>query len=182
MKLKIIVAKDEKGGIGVNNVIPWRMKEDMKRFVALTRGTGNNAVLMGRNTWESLPTNPLVGRHNLVLSHSAFEFSGDCVADYDPGRITFFKHIPAVIEYIKSKSYDDVWIIGGEKVYDAFLTDGELNKLVSQVYVTEIVGDYGCDTFFGELNAAQYTEISCECVGEKLTFKVYANKNYAMPT
>jgi dihydrofolate reductase len=178
MTLKIIVAKDERGGIGVNNVIPWRIREDLMRFVTLTRGNGKNAVLMGRNTWESLPTNPLVGRHNLVLSNSAFEFSDASVADYDPGRITFFKNIHAVLEYIKDKSYEDVWVIGGEKVYDAFLNDHELNKLVSQVYVTEVAGDYKCDTFFRDLPSSQYTEVSCECVGEKMKFKIYVNKRF----
>ena len=75
--------------------------------------------------------------------------------------------------------YDDVWIIGGEKLYSEFINDPELNKLVKEVYVTEIAGDYGCDVFFGMLDASQYEETSCECVGEKVKFKVYRNKLWA---
>jgi dihydrofolate reductase len=150
----------------------------MKRFVALTRGNGKNAVLMGRNTWESLPTHPLVGRHNLVLSQSAFEFSSVTMSHYDIDRISFFKDIATALDYIRTRhlQYEDIWIIGGEKIYNSFLNDEELNKLVFQVYVTEIAGDYKCDTFFQELPASQYEQISCECVGEKLKFKVYNNK------
>jgi dihydrofolate reductase len=179
MPFKIIVAKDEKGGIGLNNKLPWRNIEDMKRFVSLTRGNGKNAVLMGRNTWESLPTHPLVGRHNLVLSKSAFEFSSNNVFEHDEGRITLFKDTKYVIEYIKSKQFEDVWIIGGEKLYSEFINEPELNKLVKEVYVTELAGDYGCDTFFNKLDSSQYEEISC---GEKdkVKFKVYRNKMYSV--
>ncbi len=176
MPLKIIVAKDEKGGIGINNRLPWHIKEDLKRFVTLTRGNGKNAVLMGRNTWDSIPTHPLVGRHNLILSRSSFTYSSVNMIEYDEGRITLFKDMEYVLDYITSAKFEDVWIIGGEKLYDAFLSDPELNKLVKEVYATEVTGDYGCDTFFGKLDESQYEEISCECVGEKLKFKVYRNK------
>jgi len=176
MPFKIIVAKDEKGGIGLDNKLPWRIKEDMKHFVALTRGNGKNAVLMGRTTWDSLPTHPLVGRHNLILSRSSFAYSTATMLEYDEGRTSLFKDTEYVLEYIKDKNFEDVWIIGGEKLYDTFLNEPELNKLVQSIYVTEIVGDYGCDTFFGKLDVSQYEETSCECVGEKLKFKVYNNK------
>jgi dihydrofolate reductase len=176
MPFKIIVAKDEKGGIGVNNRLPWRVKEDMKRFVSLTRGTGKNAVLMGRNTWDSLPTRPLVCRHNLILSRSSFAYSSTNIVEYDEGSVTLFKDIEYVLEYIKEKKFEDVWIIGGEKLYSEFMSEPDLNKLVKEVYVTEIAGDYGCDVFFKELDVSHYEEFSSECVGEKVKFKVYHNK------
>jgi dihydrofolate reductase len=178
MPFKIIVAKDEKGGIGKDNTLPWHFKEDLRRFAKLTRGNGNNAVLMGRNTWDSLPIHPLTGRHNLMLSNSAFLFSSVTSIHYDEKRISTFKDINIALEYIKENNYEDVWIIGGEKVYTAFLNDPKLNKLVQSVYVTEIAGDYGCDAFFGQLDEVQYHEMSCECVGEKMKFKVYHNKTF----
>lgn len=180
MPFKIIVAIDENNGIGLNNMLPWKNKEDMKRFATLTRGNGKNAVLMGRNTWNSLPTHPLVGRHNLVLSRSSVAYSSSNYFEHDEGRITFFKDIEYVLEYIRHKHFDDVWIIGGEKLYTEFMSVPELNKLVKEVYVTEIAGDYGCDTFFNKLDETQYEEISRGCVGEKLKFKVYNNKNYVI--
>ena len=171
MPFKIIVAKDEKGGIGKDNNLLWHFGDDLRRFAKLTCGNGNNAVLMGRNTWDSLPIHPLICRHNLILSRS-YSFHDD------EKRITTFKDIDTVLEYLKENRYEDVWIIGGEKVYAAFLNEPRLNKLVQSVYVTEIAGDYDCDTFFDKLDESQYEETSCECVGEKLKFKVYRNKTF----
>ena len=176
MPFKMIVAKDEKGGIGLNNNLPWNYKEDLKRFSTLTRGNGRNAIFMGRKTWDSLPSHPLVGRHNLILSRSTFSFSSSNMIHYDKEKISLFKDTEYVLDYIKEMFFEDVWIIGGEKLYEAFLNESELNKLVKEVYVTEVAGDYNCDVFFGVLNPAQYEEISCESVGEKLKFKVYRNK------
>jgi len=67
------VAKD--GAIGHNNALLWHIPEDMARFKALTTG---KPVVMGRKTWDSIPTRfrPLPGRRNLVVSRSASELPG----------------------------------------------------------------------------------------------------------
>ena len=59
---------DEKGGIGLNNRLPWRLSADLKRFKSLTMG---HYVLMGRNTFASLGR-PLPGRHIIVVSEPEF--------------------------------------------------------------------------------------------------------------
>ncbi|KEG05994.1 dihydrofolate reductase/thymidylate synthase [Trypanosoma grayi] len=76
----IVVATDEKNGIGDGNSIPWHVPEDMQYFKKLTtnlRGKNvtpslekRNAVVMGRKTWDSIPAKfrPLAGRLNVVLS------------------------------------------------------------------------------------------------------------------
>ena len=53
--------------IGYKNKIPWLLKNDLKYFKKLTIGNNNNAVVMGRKTWESLPVNKLPKRDNLIL-------------------------------------------------------------------------------------------------------------------
>ena len=180
MPFKIIVAKDENSGIGKDNKLPWHFGDDLRRFAKLTRGNGNNAVLMGRNTWDSLPIHPLICRHNMILSRSAFSHSSTTSFHDDEKRISTFKDIDTVLEYLKENRHEDMWIIGGEKVYAAFLNEPRLNKLVQSVYVTEIAGDYKCDVFFDKLDESQYEETSCECVGEKLKFKVYRNKTFGI--
>lgn len=58
MKLNLIVAMCEKTrGIGFLNRLPWTITGDMKRFVELTIGNKNNSIIMGKNTWDSLPKN-----------------------------------------------------------------------------------------------------------------------------
>jgi dihydrofolate reductase len=64
VKLAIIAAMTESRVIGIDNRLPWRLPEDLKRFKALTMG---HPVLMGRHTFESIGK-PLPGRTNIVLS------------------------------------------------------------------------------------------------------------------
>ena len=58
---------DAARGIGLNNGIPWRLKEDLQLFKRITMG---HPILMGRKTWESLGR-PLPGRQNIVLTRNA---------------------------------------------------------------------------------------------------------------
>lgn len=191
--MNIIVAKDEMSGIGLDNSLPWKCKGDLKRFSMLTRGNGNNAVLMGKNTWNSLPSKPLLGRENLIISQATFEFSAVDQLHYvdhyknsdgtimgNTNKISFFKNIDVALDYIEQKQYDEVWIIGGEKVYDAFLNIPKYNNRIEHLYITEIIGNYNCDTFFNIQNIEQYKEISSEPCGDNAVFKVYKNSLYKL--
>jgi dihydrofolate reductase len=59
MSIKAIVACDNKYGIAKNKKIPWNIKEDLDYFRRQTTGLGNNAIVMGRKTKESLPIFPI---------------------------------------------------------------------------------------------------------------------------
>ncbi len=65
--VSIIVATDERGAIGRDGGLPWRLPDDLKRFKALTMG---KPIVMGRKTWESIGK-PLPGRHNIVITRQA---------------------------------------------------------------------------------------------------------------
>lgn len=65
--LKIIAAVDKRKRIACDGVIPWNIPEDLIRFKQITM---DNAVVMGRKTWESLPAKPLKGRTNIVVSRN----------------------------------------------------------------------------------------------------------------
>lgn len=56
--ISLIVAFDNNNAIGKNNEIPWHLSEDLKRFKSITMG---HTVIMGKNTWLSLPFKPLKG-------------------------------------------------------------------------------------------------------------------------
>merc|ERR1712062_506749 len=75
MRISLIVAgcqvEDPKMlGIGLDGNLPWKLSQEMKHFTKLTKSGGTNAVLMGRKTWESIPTkfSPLKDRYNVVIT------------------------------------------------------------------------------------------------------------------
>lgn len=74
-RLTIIVAATKANGIGINNSLPWHLPKDMKYFSQVTSNAADgqqNAVIMGRKTWESIPKKhrPLSNRYNIVLSRN----------------------------------------------------------------------------------------------------------------
>lgn len=149
MQIKVIAAIcKENNGIGFNNSIPWKCKTDMKFFSEITKGSKNNAVLMGYNTWKSINGN-LKDRVNIVIT------SRDCK---DAGSL-FFKDIDKAIQYCKVENFEILWIIGGAKIYEVFLRD--YINMIDECVITFIPGYYECDTFFPKLIGwKKYKEVS----------------------
>jgi len=147
MYFNLIVAMCEGRGIGYQGQIPWHSKADLNHFSNITKGKGNNAVIMGKITWNSLPQKMLPLRNNLILS-STIEM--DVTLKYD--TIKTFETIDAVIKFCNLMEYDEVWIIGGTSIYKQFL---DLH-LVNKCYITTIDKHYECDTFFPELNSDEW--------------------------
>ena len=137
MLINGIVAMDKNKGIGLNNHLPWTLKKDLDRFQKMTIGSGNNAIIIGKNTWNSIKF--LKQRDHLILSTTL-------TLDYElNGRqIKSFSDITELIKFAESKNYDQVWVIGGSQIYKKFL---DLN-LINNMYITMINEIYECDTFF----------------------------------
>lgn len=108
MKIIAAVSRGKESIIGYDNHIPWDVPEDRKHFAEITIGNGNNAVIMGRNTWESLSQRPLPNRINIVLSRNpkiAIEGAHLC------------RSLQDAIDQAKSLACDEIYVIGGEHVY-----------------------------------------------------------------
>ena len=116
----LIVAHCRNRGIGIRNKLPWKIKADMDRFKTLTIGDGNNSVIMGRKTWESLPYKfrPLPRRSNIVVSSTLEE--GDC---------KIVRSIHEAKQYCFDNNFDISWIIGGQQLYNQFLIDLKIIKI-----------------------------------------------------
>jgi len=65
----IIFASTTCGGIGYQNTLPWDIPEELKHFRKITTTVNNNAkrncIIMGKNTWHSIPNKPL--KKGLIL-------------------------------------------------------------------------------------------------------------------
>lgn len=88
MKITAILAMTNDGIIGKNNSLPWDIPEDLKRFKELTT---NQIVIMGRNTFFSLPEKfrPLPNRRNIV-------FSSEKIADVE--TVESFEELQKLLE------------------------------------------------------------------------------------
>ena len=114
----IIVAVDSKNGIGKNNGLSWRLKEDMKHFRTLTLGGFKdfgiqNVVIMGRKTYESIPPKfrPLPNRLNIVISRSLESINGARIANSLEEALNFAE-IHAKSQEMNPKQRSKVWVIG----------------------------------------------------------------------
>ena len=147
MKFNVIIAVDNKNGIGKNNSLPWNSKTDLKFFSKTTKGNNNNAVLMGRKTWESL-NKPLINRFNIIISSQKLD-------DSLP-NVKVFKTIDDALQFSNSKNFDTLWVIGGSKIYETFLND--YYKQIQECFITQIEEEYDCDTFFPNLKNWKISE------------------------
>lgn len=119
LEINMIWAQTLNGVIGIDNKLPWHVPADLKHFKQLT---AECPVIMGRKTWESLPT-PLPNRANIVLSHTQ--------ADTAAAEIV---HSPQHALEIASNLMPNkpIWIIGGGSIYQTFIPK------VSNLIVTTI--------------------------------------------
>jgi len=101
-----------------------------------------NAVIMGRTTWFSLPetSKPLKQRLNCILSHT-MDF-GDLIEH--ESTLVFSDLETCLAEVAQRDDVDQIFIIGGAKLYNSVLH----HPLIHRLYVTKVEGDFDCDTFF----------------------------------
>ncbi|MCK9198162.1 MAG: dihydrofolate reductase [Bacilli bacterium] len=116
--MKAIVAVDWKWGIGKDNKLLFQIPADLKRFQELT---ANCMVIMGRNTYDSLPhESGLPGRTNIVLSHRPINSSTIRSCEFDGLMIE------------PDDNTDNVFVIGGASIYKLLL------PYCNTVYVTKV--------------------------------------------
>jgi dihydrofolate reductase len=152
LRFKLIVAMCPNGGIGYKGGLPWpHNKADMAHFAKRTIGGGNNAVIMGKKTWDSIPVRPLRRRANLILSsqtHEPHEPHEPHETRQDQSE-HWFRTVLDLFAHLEAANYDEVWIIGGASIYEQFLAmhkNGEIN--IDEMCITTMEGVYSCDTFF----------------------------------
>lgn len=113
--LEMIVAATARGEIGYQNTLPWRLKGDLRRFKALTMG---NILVMGKNTYESLP-GPLDGRTVVVVSKSFVNDYSRPTSLNRPKDTYFVLDLVSALQLAKDLPGDKVFIAGGVQLYQA---------------------------------------------------------------
>lgn len=141
MRVSFIVAKSENNVIGVNNQLPWHLKDDLQNFKKITMG---HHILMGRKTFESIGR-PLPGRMSLVVS-------SEPRANQD--SVLWFNSIFRAIKQAERNGETELFIIGGEKVFKSSLS------LVDRIYLSDVKVTLDGDAFFPQLSMKNWKKIS----------------------
>ncbi len=155
--ISIIAAVAKNRAIGFENKLIYWLPNDLKRFKALTTG---HTIVMGRNTYLSLPKGALPNRRNVVLSTTVSEIP-ECDV------------YPTLEAALKScKDDEDIYIIGGARVYEQAL------PLADRLCLTEVDDTpKEADAFFPDYSGWKIAEKELHEKDEKHAFN-YAFVDY----
>lgn len=141
-----IAASTPSGGIGNAGGLPWpRLRRDMQFFRdTTTAGDGENAMVMGRRTWESLPPAARRGRACFVVSSTLTTLDG----------ATVVPSLAACLEIVETTTTRRVFVIGGARLLEECL----FHPQCRQFFWTQIAGEFPCDTFLSARTLARLGE------------------------
>lgn len=175
MTYNVIAAISKNGGIGYKGNLPWRLKKEMEYFSTMTtqvsREGTQSAVIMGRNTWQSIPDKyrPLKGRLNVVISKTLSSV---------PEGVLLYPNLTEAISVLHlNDNIDKLWVIGGSGLYSEAVKD----KNCKSLYLTKIHQEFVCDSFFPDFDSKEFQETNEPNVpkgiqeenGIKYEFKVF---------
>ena len=149
--MEAILAVDNNNGLSKHGLIPWKSQKDMHFFF---KKTINNVVIMGKNTYFSLPekSRPLKDRLNIVLTSNPYYFIfKNEFSKY--GNILFTKDTQIYNSILNDREkylniYTSlsrnfkIYIIGGKQIYETFF------PLCQTIWLTQIKQNYMCDLVF----------------------------------
>lgn len=157
--MNLIVAVDDRWGIGADNGLLASIPGDMAFF---KRMTGGKVVVMGRKTLESLPGGRgLPGRTNIVMTRQPGFTAERCIV---------VRSDEELFAELARFDTDDVFIIGGASIYSRFYA------MCDKLYVTRMYADLGADTFMVNLDeddGFEITEESCMYSENGIDYKFY---------
>ncbi len=140
--IHLIVAMTKDRVIGNNNKLLWQISDDMKLFKELTT---NNTVIMGRNTWESIPKKfrPLPNRKNIVVSKTLNRTNGAEIASSIDDAVRMARG-----------NVGQIYCIGGAQIYKEFLE----KELVDILHISFVKKEYDGNVFFPKINFNEWEE------------------------
>jgi dihydrofolate reductase len=163
-QISIIVAVADINAIGKDNKLLWHISADMRRFKRITAG---HTVIMGKNTYLSLPKRPLVNRRNIVIS--------DNIRDHFPGCEVVYSLEEAIEQCDTGK---ENFVIGGASIYRQFM------PYAQKLYITRIHKSFDADTYFPEISPDTWEITEQEDIMNdpqndfSYSFLTYQRKNY----
>ena len=147
MTISIIVAMARNRAIGKDNQLIWHNSNDLKHFKEVTMG---HTVIMGYNTWLSLPgQRALPHRRNIIISTRL---------EQAPEGFELCDSIPKAIDMVKDE--EEVFVMGGGSIYEQFLPKAE------KLYLTRLDKEFEADTYFPYINFENWSLIDLEVIDD----------------
>lgn len=145
-----VVAADDAGGIGLGDGLPWpRLKGDLAHFKRTTTAASpgrQNAVLMGRVTWDTLRGKPLPGRVNVVISRRP---------DFAADGVVAATSLDDALARAAAADAERCFVVGGAAIYaEAFR-----HPRCGSIYLTRVAGRFEADTFLPPLDGFRRVEV-----------------------
>ena len=176
--ISAIVAVDENYGIGYKGDLLFHIKDDLKNFKKITSSNDKeNFVIMGRKTYDSLPTKPLPNRFNIVITRNEKLYWDDILSPSEK-----FAYINLdIVKHNLVNGYNldkhDTFIIGGGEIYK------ELLPYCEKLYITKVLKSYeNVDAYFPNIDEMSNWELESasdikEEDGIRYQFCIYKNLN-----
>jgi dihydrofolate reductase len=129
VRISLLAAMDEAGGIGRDGKVPWHLGADLALFKRMTMG---HHVLMGRKTFASIGRD-LPGRRMIVLSRDQ---------DYAPPGVSIARSLDQAVALAENEGENELYIVGGGEVYAQSI------GYAQRIYLTRVRTLAGCQVFF----------------------------------
>lgn len=140
--ISLLVAMDKNRVIGKDNGLPWHLPADLAYFKKVTMG---HHIIMGRKTFESIGR-PLPGRTTVIVTRNKDYKVEGC-------------HVIHSIDDVKKMGEEmdeELFVIGGAEIFK------EVLSFADRLYITKIDEVFEGDTFFPEINDAEWKEVFVE--------------------
>ncbi len=143
MRINLLVAADEKNGIGFEGQLPWRLPADLRRFKELTMG---HTLILGRKTYESIGR-PLPGRKMILVTRNPDFRAEGCLIAHSMAE---------ALEMARQRGEEEAFICGGSQIYRQTL------HTAGRLYLTRLHAQFQADAFLPEIDLSAWNQVSAE--------------------
>jgi dihydrofolate reductase len=150
-RITLIAAMGRNRAIGLDNGLPWHISEDLRRFRRLTMG---HVLILGRKTFESIGSRPLIGRSLVVVSRRSRRETETQKGVEWAGSVE--EALALAKRISEAGGCDEIFVAGGAEIYRQTL------PVADRLHLTLIEEDFPGDAYFPEYDPAQWTLVERE--------------------
>lgn len=143
-KFNVILASDNRGGIGNKRLLPWNFKKDTDYYIRkITTNSSfptviKNILIMGYKSFIDFFQSNICSELIYVIARDSDKLNSENTTAY----IFYFDTFEQALQECQKETHSDIWILGGKKIYEDALS----HYLCDKIYLTTIDAEFECDT------------------------------------